>query len=74
MAFHEALDTYQLKQVRVNVVDGVMEAYNSAYQPPVIISLSQSNGMKVWYLYEGKRDRRDLIVNCKNLLKNKGAG
>jgi predicted DNA-binding protein YlxM (UPF0122 family) len=70
LAFNEVLDTYRLKPVKINVVDGVMEAYSPAYQLPVIISLSQANGMRVWYLYEGKCDKCDLIVNCRNLLRN----
>lgn len=66
--FNEALNANHLEPLKMNLVDGVMEAYSPAYQLPVIVSLSNSNGLKVWYLYEGKCGRCNLERSCRSSL------
>ncbi len=52
----------------MNLVDGVMEAFSPAYRLPVIVSLSNINGLKVWYLYEGNCSRCNLERSCRRTL------
>ena len=66
--FNETLDSNNLTPVTMNLVDGVMEAYSPAYQLPVIVSLSNINGLKVWYLYEGNCLRCNLERSCRRTL------
>jgi hypothetical protein len=66
--FQECLDANNLQPRRINLVEGVMEAYSPAYQLPVIVSLSVANGLKVWYLYEGRCGRCDLERGCRRAL------
>lgn len=51
-ALMEAAETNKLEARRLNLVDGIMEAFSPAYQIPVIVSLSKVNGLKVWHLYD----------------------
>jgi hypothetical protein len=67
-AFHECLDANNLHPRKINLVDGVMEAYSPAHQLSVIVSLSVANGLKVWYLYEGNCGRCDLERSCRRVL------
>jgi len=66
--FHECLEANNLQPRKINLVDGVMEAYSPAYQLPVIVSLSVANGLKVWYLYEGNCSHCDLERVCRKAL------
>jgi len=66
--FNECLQANNLMPKKINLVDGVMEAYSPAYQLPVIVSLSVANGLKVWYLYEGRCSRCDLERGCRKAL------
>ena len=66
--FQECLDANNLRPRRINLVDGVMEAYSPAYRLPVIVSLSVANGLKVWYLYEGRCGLCDLERGCRRAL------
>lgn len=66
--FQECLDANNLMPRKINLVEGVMEAYSPAYELPVIVSLSVANGLKVWYLYEGKCGRCDLERGCRRVL------
>ena len=66
--FNEALDANNLKPMKMNLVEGVMEAYSPAHQLPVIVSLSNVNGLKIWYLYEGKCGQCDLERSCRRML------
>lgn len=54
-AFLEAAETNKLDIMKMDMVDGIMEAYSPAHQLAVIVSLSKVNGLKIWYLYD---------VNC----------
>ena len=67
-AFQEVVDTNNLEMRSVNLVEGVMEAYSPAYRIPVIVSLSQANGLKVWHLYEGNCDRCGQRGSCRRTL------
>ena len=66
--FNETLHTNNLEPHKMNLVDGVMEAFSPAYQLPVIVSLSNINGLKVWYLYEGKCSKCNLERSCRKTL------
>jgi predicted DNA-binding protein YlxM (UPF0122 family) len=52
-AFLETAETNKLDVTKMDMVEGIMEAYSPAHQLPVIVSLSKVNGLKIWYLYEG---------------------
>ena len=66
--FNETLHANNLQALKMNLVDGVMEAYSPAYQLPVIVSLSNTNGLKVWYLYQGKCNQCNLERSCRKSL------
>lgn len=66
--FNEIIDANNLHALQINTIDGVMEAYSPAYNLPVIVSLSNTNGLKVWYLYEGNCEKCDLERKCRNEL------
>jgi len=67
-AFVEAADTNHLEIKTINLVEGVMIAYSPAYSIPVIVSLSKTNGLKIWYLYEGNCDSCHLETSCRSIL------
>jgi hypothetical protein len=64
----EAADTNHLEVKTINLVEGVMIAHSPAHDIPVVVSLSQTNGLKVWYLYEGKCDTCHLESSCRSIL------
>ncbi len=72
-AFMEAADTNNLMVKTVNLIEGIMSAYSPAHDIPVIVSLSKSNGLKVWYLYEGNCNTCHLNSSCRNLLEAEAA-
>jgi hypothetical protein len=67
-AFMEAADTNHLEVKTINLVEGVMVAYSPAHDIPVVVSLSRTNGLKVWYLYEGNCDTCHLETSCRSVL------
>jgi len=67
-AFREAADTNHLEVKTINLVEGVMIAHSPAHDIPVVVSLSQTNGLKVWYLYEGNCDTCHLESSCRSTL------
>ena len=67
-AFVEAADTNHLEIKTINLVEGVMIAYSPAHGIPVIVSLSKTNGLKIWYLYEGNCDSCHLETSCRSIL------
>ncbi|MBT3284110.1 hypothetical protein HN376_05250 [Candidatus Bathyarchaeota archaeon] len=67
-AFMEAADTNNLVVKTINLVDGVMEAHSPAHDIPVLVSLSNKNGLKVWYLYEGNCRTCNLEQSCRSVL------
>lgn len=52
-AFNEAAKTNGFVVKKINIIDGIMEAYSPAHKIPVIVSLSKTNGLRVWYMHEG---------------------
>jgi len=69
-AFLEAADANHLEPRTINPVEGVMEAHSPAYKVPVVVSFSKANGVKVWYLYEGKCGECHLESSCRATLEN----
>lgn len=67
-ALIEAAETNNLQMKSVNSVDGIMEAYSPAHRLPVIVSLSKVNGLKVWYLYEGKCSECSQTASCQDAI------
>jgi len=68
--FSEAIEANNLEVRSINLVDGVMEAYSPAYRVPVIVSLSNVNGVKVWYLYEGNCGSCGRAQSCRKMLED----
>lgn len=66
--FSEVIEANNLEARSMNLVDGVMEAYSPAYRVPVIVSLSNINGVKVWYLYEGNCGSCNRARSCRKML------
>ena len=66
--FIEAAETNNLEVKTINLVEGVMTAYSPAHDIPVIVSLSKTNGLKIWYLYEGNCDTCHLETSCRSIL------
>jgi len=67
-AFMEAAETNRLDIMRINLVDGIMEAYSPAHRVPVIVSLSQANGLEIWHLYEGNCSKCSRERDCRRML------
>ena len=67
-AFMEAAETNNLTVKTINLVEGVMEAHSPAHDLPVLVSLSNCNGLKLWYLYEGNCDTCNLESSCRSVL------
>ncbi len=67
-AFMETAETNNLIVKTINLVDGVMEAHSPAHDIPVLVSLSRSNGLKIWYLYEGNCSACNLESSCRRIL------
>lgn len=72
-AFMEAAETNNLEINTINLVEGIMRAKSPAYGIPVVVSLSKSNGLKVWYLYEGNCNRCHLESSCRSILEAEAA-
>ncbi|MCW4048955.1 MAG: hypothetical protein NWE89_04385 [Candidatus Bathyarchaeota archaeon] len=69
-AFLEAAEANNLDARTINLVEGVMEAYSPAHKLPVIVSFSKINGVKIWYLYEGRCGECHLESSCRKILEN----
>ncbi len=67
-AFMEAAETNNLTVKTINLVEGVMEAHSPAHDLSVLVSLSNCNGLKVWYLYEGNCGSCNLESSCRSVL------
>lgn len=68
-ALMEAAQSSRLDIYRVDTVNGILEAYSQAYDVPVIVSFSRSNGVQVWCLYEGRCDRCNRGPACLTMLR-----
>jgi hypothetical protein len=69
-AFMDAAETNNFEIKTINLVDGVMFAYSPTNGIPVLVSFSKTNGLKVWYLYEGNCKSCNLESSCRSLLKS----
>jgi len=67
-ALVEASETNRLEVMSLDLVEGIMVAYSPAYQIPVIVSLSRTNGLKVWHLYEGDCANCSYERSCRKML------
>ncbi|MEM2939812.1 MAG: hypothetical protein QXU95_06055 [Candidatus Bathyarchaeia archaeon] len=67
-ALIETAHVNKMNILRIDPVNGVLEAYSPSYKVPVIISFSEINGIQVWYLYEGKCEECERINNCREML------
>lgn len=67
-AFLEVAATNHLIAKTINLIDGVMEAHSPAHQISVIVSFSNINGIKTWYLYEGNCQVCNLNTSCRTTL------
>jgi hypothetical protein len=68
-ALREAAHSNKLDIHRVDTVNGILEAYSHAYDVPVVVSFTKSNGVQIWYLYEGRCESCNRVQACLNLLK-----
>lgn len=68
-ALMEAAQSNRLDIHRIDTVNGVMEAHSPSYDMPVVVSFSKSNGIQVWYLYEGGCDNCNRNPTCQRMLK-----
>jgi hypothetical protein len=72
-AFEEAASTNGLEVKKVNLVDGIMEAYSPVYKVPVFVSLSRANGLRVWYMHEGECGDCQHEKGCRAFLEKEAA-
>jgi len=72
-AFQEAAATNQLEIRSVDFVNGIMEAYSSVHKLPVFVSLSRSNGLRVWYMHEGDCPSCSHERECRRYLEGEAA-
>ncbi|MBN1682041.1 hypothetical protein JW865_00625 [Candidatus Bathyarchaeota archaeon] len=50
-----------------------MVGYSPAYKIPVFVTLSKSNGLRVWYMHEGNCRECIHEKNCREYLLNEAA-
>jgi len=72
-AFEEAASTNGLEIKRVDLVDGIMEAYSPVHKVPVFVSLSRANGLRVWYLHDGECKACQYEKSCRVFLVKEAA-
>jgi hypothetical protein len=72
-AFEEAASTNGLEVKRVNLVDGIMEAYSPVHKVPVFVSLSRANGLRVWYMHEGDCGVCQYEKGCRSFLEKEAS-
>jgi hypothetical protein len=72
-ALHEAAHANKLDIHRIDTTNGILEGYSQAYDVAVIVSFTKSNGVQVWYLYEGRCETCTRRTSCLNLLKAEAA-
>lgn len=70
LALTEAAETNKLEIRKLDKVNGILTAYSSAYNVPVVVSLSKANGLNVWYLYERDCSECNQRLKCRELLLN----
>lgn len=68
-ALREVAQSNRLDVRRVDTVNGILEAYSHAYGVPVVVSFTRSNGVQVWYLYEGRCESCSRRQACMNMVR-----
>ena len=69
-AFFEAAEASHLEPRTINLVEGIMEAYSPPQNLPVVVSLSKTNGIKIWYISEDRCNECKLEKSCRQTLEN----
>ncbi len=64
----EAAKTNNLEVKKIDLVQGLMEAYSPTHRLPVFVSLSKSNGLRVWYMHEGHCESCGYERECRRFL------
>jgi len=72
-AFREAAKTNNLEIKKIDTISGIMEAYSPLHKLPVFVSLSQANGLKVWYMHEGHCESCGYEKECRKYLEREAA-
>ena len=68
-ALVEAARVNKLDIRKIDSKNGILEAYSPAHKIPAIVSFSESNGVQVWYLYEGKCSTCNRNQACTQMLR-----
>ena len=63
-------ETNNLVVKHINVEDGLMEAYSPAHNIPVFVTLSKSNGLRVWYVHEGNCGECVRVKSCRDFVES----
>ena len=69
-SFAEVVETNNLVVKHINVEDGLMEAYSPAHNIPVFVTLSKSNGLRVWYVHEGNCGECVRVKSCRDFVES----
>ena len=69
-AFKEVAKTNNLEIKKIDIVEGTMEGYSSAYNIPVFVTLSKANGLRIWYMHEGDCVTCQQSKNCRDFLES----
>ena len=72
-AFEEAASTNGLEVKRIDLVEGIMEAYSPGHKLPVFVSLSRANGLRVWYMHESECKTCPYEKGCRSFLEREAA-
>jgi hypothetical protein len=67
-AFNETAVSNNLEVRSIDLVNGVMEAYSPIHKMQVLVSMSRSNGLRVWYMHEGHCDSCNEEKRCRKFL------
>jgi transcriptional regulator len=67
-AFNEAAVSNNLTVESIDLVNGVMEAYSPIHKMQVLVSMSRSNGLRVWYMHEGHCGSCPEEIRCRKFL------
>ena len=64
----EAAKTNNLEVRKIDLVQGMMEAYSPTHRLPAFVSLSKANGLRVWYMHEGHCESCGYERDCRRFL------
>jgi hypothetical protein len=69
-SFTEVAVTNNLVVKHIYIEDGLMEAYSPVHNIPVFVTLSKSNGLKVWYVHEGNCSECVRVKSCRDFVES----